>query len=124
MDRSWKSHMLQTVDEVCWREIWLSRRRKVLAIYLKLANYERQELVSFLLELCLWKTKIDEVGANGQAPDREFCRVNSGTSVVIPHVLSFLDDELDVEGDYLSLRDPTSLRVDRFSARCVGCTRV
>eukprot|EP00980_Cylindrotheca_fusiformis_P011266 scaffold2594_cov85-Cylindrotheca_fusiformis.AAC.8 len=82
---------------------WSSRRREIIAIYLKLANYERKE-ISSLLELYLWKMKMNEVGPNGQTADREFCRVNSGASIVIPHVLSFLDS-IDEASHYFVLQE-------------------
>eukprot|EP00980_Cylindrotheca_fusiformis_P017193 scaffold5294_cov129-Cylindrotheca_fusiformis.AAC.3 len=102
LDRSWKSDMWQAVDEALAVD-WSSRRREVVGTYLKLANYEREEMLSFLLELCLWKLKIDEVSSTEQTVDRNSCRINSGASIVIPQVLSFLD-RLDVE-DYRSLQD-------------------
>eukprot|EP00980_Cylindrotheca_fusiformis_P017191 scaffold5294_cov129-Cylindrotheca_fusiformis.AAC.1 len=97
LDRSWKSDMLQAVDEALTGN-WRFRRREVIAIYLKLAKYERKEIVS-LMELFLWKTKIDEVGAKEETANREFCRINSGASIVIPQLLSFLD-KLDLEDHY------------------------
>eukprot|EP00980_Cylindrotheca_fusiformis_P027081 scaffold18704_cov98-Cylindrotheca_fusiformis.AAC.2 len=86
--------MCQAVDEALPRN-WQSRRREIVAVYLKLAKYERQENFS-LLELCLWNIKIDEVTAKEEVTDREFCRINSGASIVIPQVQGFLDN-LDVE---------------------------
>eukprot|EP00980_Cylindrotheca_fusiformis_P025439 scaffold13721_cov69-Cylindrotheca_fusiformis.AAC.1 len=80
---------------------WPSRRREVVAIYLKLA--ERQEILC-LLELHLWKTKIDEVTAQEETVDREFCRVKSGASDVLPGVQPFLD-EPDVEAYFVSYPD-------------------
>eukprot|EP00980_Cylindrotheca_fusiformis_P021130 scaffold8114_cov126-Cylindrotheca_fusiformis.AAC.16 len=109
LDRPWKSNMLQTLDEALAVNGW--RRRGVAAIYLKLANYEREETLSFLLELCLWKIKIcDEAGTKEETPDREFCRVNSGAPIVIPRVLSFLGKR-DAEDHYFSLRDRKTVRV-------------
>eukprot|EP00980_Cylindrotheca_fusiformis_P027732 scaffold22532_cov93-Cylindrotheca_fusiformis.AAC.1 len=110
LDRSWKSNMLQGLEEALALD-GSSRRHEVVVIYLKLANYEPEETLSFLLELCLWKIKIDdEASTKEETPDREFCRVNSGASVVIPHVLSFLD-KLDVEDHYFSLRDRRTVQV-------------
>eukprot|EP00980_Cylindrotheca_fusiformis_P012791 scaffold3136_cov102-Cylindrotheca_fusiformis.AAC.8 len=65
--------------------------------HLLLGERERSMLIH--VELCLWKIKIDEVRAKEQsALDRESCRINSGASIVLPHLLSFLD-ELN-ENDY------------------------
>eukprot|EP00980_Cylindrotheca_fusiformis_P000302 scaffold70_cov102-Cylindrotheca_fusiformis.AAC.1 len=70
---------------------WSSRRREIGRVYFDLANYERNEILS-LLELCLWKIKIDEISCKKeQIGDRESCRINCGASVVLPHVLPFLD---------------------------------
>eukprot|EP00980_Cylindrotheca_fusiformis_P016890 scaffold5114_cov67-Cylindrotheca_fusiformis.AAC.8 len=90
MDRTWKSSILQAIDGALAVD-WSSRSSEIYAIYMKLANYERQEMISFLLELRLWKIKIDDGNTNAQTADREFCRIHSGASIVIPNVLSFLD---------------------------------
>eukprot|EP00980_Cylindrotheca_fusiformis_P011617 scaffold2747_cov104-Cylindrotheca_fusiformis.AAC.7 len=91
LNRSWNSDMLQAIDEALAVD-WSSRRREIIAVYLKLANYERKEILS-MLELYLWKTKIDEFCSDKKehTGDRESCRINSGASIVIPHALSFLD---------------------------------
>jgi hypothetical protein len=81
-------------------------------LYFKLATYERLESVS-LLELALWKVKIDRCKAayhtdheRGEecrstrprldkahldGVDRQSCRINSGADAVISNVLPFLD---------------------------------
>eukprot|EP00980_Cylindrotheca_fusiformis_P004779 scaffold1025_cov102-Cylindrotheca_fusiformis.AAC.6 len=89
LDRTWKSDMLQAVDKALAVD-FSSRRREIVSICLKLGKYERKEILS-LVELCLWKMKIDEVGSRkDQRASRESCRINSGASIVIPHVLPFL----------------------------------
>eukprot|EP00980_Cylindrotheca_fusiformis_P011424 scaffold2647_cov75-Cylindrotheca_fusiformis.AAC.3 len=90
---SWKSDMLQAVDEALAVDI-SSRKSDIVAIYLKLATYERKEVLS-LLELRLWKIKVDEIVSKEEqeiasSSSRESCRVNSGATIVIPHVLPFL----------------------------------
>eukprot|EP00980_Cylindrotheca_fusiformis_P009721 scaffold2143_cov125-Cylindrotheca_fusiformis.AAC.23 len=93
LDRSWKSDMLLAVEEALAVD-WSSRKREVVAIYFKFAKLERQEVLS-LLELFLWKVKI--FGSKKEPiTNRQSCRINSGASVVIPHVLPFLDN-IDVE---------------------------
>eukprot|EP00980_Cylindrotheca_fusiformis_P000566 scaffold146_cov107-Cylindrotheca_fusiformis.AAC.5 len=99
-ERSRKSDMLQAVDKALAVD-WASRRRKIIEISLKLANCERQEVFA-ILELYLWKLKIDMVGTK-EIADRQSCRINSGASVLIPYVLTFLE-KLEVE-DYL-VRSP------------------
>eukprot|EP00980_Cylindrotheca_fusiformis_P004538 scaffold965_cov93-Cylindrotheca_fusiformis.AAC.2 len=85
LDR-WKSDLLQSVDEALAMNR-SSRSREIGLAHFQLANCERKE-VSSLVELYLWKMKIDEVD---RSADRRICRVNCGASIVIPHVLQFLD---------------------------------
>eukprot|EP00980_Cylindrotheca_fusiformis_P011870 scaffold2818_cov59-Cylindrotheca_fusiformis.AAC.5 len=109
LDRSLKSKMLQATNKAL-KVDWPSRRREVVAIYLKLAKYERKEIFS-LVELRLWKTKIDNVTTQEETVDREFFRVNSGASIVLPHVQPFLD-ELDVEAYFASYPDQFEFLLD------------
>eukprot|EP00980_Cylindrotheca_fusiformis_P000875 scaffold230_cov138-Cylindrotheca_fusiformis.AAC.1 len=96
LDRSWKSDMLQQVDEglTSITADRSSRRREIVGVVRK---YERKEVLS-LVELCLWKEKIDEVSSKKELilADRQRCRIMSGAAIVIPLVLPFLDT-LDVE---------------------------
>jgi hypothetical protein len=88
------------------------RRRAVGILSFKLATYERLESMS-LLELALWKDKIDGCKAaivtdcgrdeerspkrprldksNLAHVDRQNCRINNGAEVVVSNVLPFLD---------------------------------
>jgi hypothetical protein len=106
----WKSSMLAAIDEALAVE-WSSRRREIGLLYFKLATYERLEATS-LLELTLWKVKIDGCKAandtdhkrgeenslkrprldksNIDGVDRQSCRINSGADVAISNVLPFL----------------------------------
>jgi hypothetical protein len=108
----WKSDMVDAMDEALAVE-WASRRRKIRLLCFKLATYERLESVS-LLELALWKVKIDSCKAayetdherceecRSKRPrldrshldgvDRQSCRIKSGADVVISNVLPFLDE--------------------------------
>jgi hypothetical protein len=107
----WKSDMLAAMDEAL-AAAWSSRRREIGLLYFKLATYERLESMS-LLELTLWKVKIDGRKAandtnhnrgeenslkrprldksNIDGVDRQSCRFNSGADVAISNVLPFLD---------------------------------
>eukprot|EP00980_Cylindrotheca_fusiformis_P029215 scaffold22755_cov159-Cylindrotheca_fusiformis.AAC.1 len=86
----WKTAVLQAVDKALTMDRSL-RSRKIGVAYFQLANYERKEVLS-LVELCLWNIKIDEAISSMDHPaDRESCRINSGASIVIPHVLQFLE---------------------------------
>eukprot|EP00980_Cylindrotheca_fusiformis_P011238 scaffold2576_cov116-Cylindrotheca_fusiformis.AAC.4 len=94
----WKSDVLQVVEEALTMDQTL-RRREIGLAYFQLANYERKEILS-LVELYLWNVKIDEVYSKEQdGADRQICRINSGASIVIPHVLHFLG-RLDMD-DYV-----------------------
>eukprot|EP00980_Cylindrotheca_fusiformis_P017722 scaffold5565_cov92-Cylindrotheca_fusiformis.AAC.1 len=91
--------MCQAVEDALTAE-WSSRRTEIGKVYFRLAHYEQRMKILSLLDLCLWKMKIDEVGSEKeQITDRESCRSLNGASIVIPQVLPFLD-KLDVE-DYL-----------------------
>eukprot|EP00980_Cylindrotheca_fusiformis_P008456 scaffold1786_cov138-Cylindrotheca_fusiformis.AAC.14 len=98
----WKSNILQAIDEAMAAE-WSSRRREIGIVYFKLAKYERKEIIS-LLELYLWKLKIDELCSKKESADRQNGRINCGSSIVIPNVLPFLD-KLDME-DYFFVYVP------------------
>eukprot|EP00980_Cylindrotheca_fusiformis_P020516 scaffold7572_cov118-Cylindrotheca_fusiformis.AAC.5 len=95
----WKSDaMCQAVDKAL--AVDLSTRRSAIGrVYFDIVNYEWNEVLS-ILELFLWKVKIDEFGLKKkeQITDRQSCRINCGASVVIPHVITFLT-KLDAE-DY------------------------
>eukprot|EP00980_Cylindrotheca_fusiformis_P029424 scaffold23472_cov106-Cylindrotheca_fusiformis.AAC.3 len=93
--------MWQAVDEALAAD-WSSRRREIVAVYFKFAIHERKEFLS-LVELCLWKAKFDDQVVSSELEDnadRQSCRIYCGASIVIPHVLSFLDT-LDME-DYFA----------------------
>eukprot|EP00980_Cylindrotheca_fusiformis_P027334 scaffold20012_cov179-Cylindrotheca_fusiformis.AAC.2 len=106
---SWKMKVLKLVEEISDDT---DRRNQVHLIFQTLAKYARQEALS-LLELALWKCKIHDLicerGIEGRAQkklkidrarsirfflidchDRESCRINCGTEVIIPNILPFL----------------------------------
>eukprot|EP00980_Cylindrotheca_fusiformis_P016127 scaffold4790_cov98-Cylindrotheca_fusiformis.AAC.11 len=82
--------MWQAVDKALAVD-WSSRSTEVGKVYVRFANYERRMKVASLVELCLWKIKIEEVCSKEQTADRESCRINCGACVVIPYLLPFLD---------------------------------
>jgi hypothetical protein len=108
----WKADISTTMDEALVAEDW-SREEEIRLLYSKLATYERLESLS-LLELALWRVKIDErkpvqnkenqLDEEGSSKrrrldksqldgvDRQCCRINSGADVVISNVLPFLDE--------------------------------
>jgi hypothetical protein len=103
--------VVDAIDEALITE-FSSRRSAIGMLCFKLATYERLESVS-LLELALWKVKIDSCKAaedtdnqrDGESSfkrprldkahldgvDRQSCGINSGANVVILNVLPFLD---------------------------------
>eukprot|EP00980_Cylindrotheca_fusiformis_P012135 scaffold2933_cov85-Cylindrotheca_fusiformis.AAC.3 len=87
----------QAVDEALAVELD-SRREEIGKLYFELSYYERKEILS-LMELGLWKLKIDDVSSKEQSVNRQSCRINSGASIVISNVLPFLH-KLQVE-DYI-----------------------
>eukprot|EP00980_Cylindrotheca_fusiformis_P025585 scaffold14137_cov87-Cylindrotheca_fusiformis.AAC.1 len=103
LDLFWEFEMLLAIDEALAGD-GSSRKREIGGVIRK---FEQKDILS-ILELFLWKVKIDEVSSEEQTADREFCRVHSGASIVIPHVLSFVDD-LDVDEDFFdSFSDQSS----------------
>eukprot|EP00980_Cylindrotheca_fusiformis_P006292 scaffold1348_cov93-Cylindrotheca_fusiformis.AAC.1 len=106
LDQFWKTDMLQSIDEAVE---WSSRKIEIGKVVRK---FQRKEILS-LVELCLWKVKIDGVVVTSEQilvadlwkvkiedviskkeqilADRQKCRIMSGVDVVIPHVLPFLD---------------------------------
>jgi hypothetical protein len=107
----WQSDILTLMNEALAIE-GSSRRRAVGLLSFKLVSYERLESMS-LLELALWKGKIDgckaaivtDLGRDEEripkrprldkshlaCVDQQSCRINIGAEVVISNVLPFLD---------------------------------
>jgi hypothetical protein len=121
----WKLDMVDAMDEALAVES-SSRRSAIGMLYFKLATYERLESVS-LLELALWKVKIDSCKAAHQTDhqrdeasshpgtrrlekvhldgvDRQSCRIKSGGNVVVSNVLPFLDQVC--REDYIAPEPP------------------
>eukprot|EP00980_Cylindrotheca_fusiformis_P003899 scaffold865_cov87-Cylindrotheca_fusiformis.AAC.5 len=87
LDQFWKPDMLQAIDEALGGD-WAFRKSKIGGAVRK---YEQKEILS-IVELYLWKMKIDEVTFEQMLlADRQRCRIMSGAAAVIPHVLRFLD---------------------------------
>jgi hypothetical protein len=109
----WQSEHILTLMNEALAVGGSSRTRAVGLLLFKLATYERLESMS-LLELALWKGKVDGCKAaivndrgrdKERSPkrprfdksrvahvDRQSCRINSGAEVVISNVLPFLDE--------------------------------
>eukprot|EP00980_Cylindrotheca_fusiformis_P006586 scaffold1389_cov122-Cylindrotheca_fusiformis.AAC.4 len=99
----WRSDVMQSVDKALSvvDSLYMSRRREIGLVYYRVALYERMEILS-LVELFLWKLKLDDVAENA---DRKSCRINSGASIVIPNVMLFLE-QVGME-DYLGANTDT-----------------
>ena len=75
-----------------------SRDRDTQAIYDRLATYESIKEGTSILELALWKYKIEEsrnkrARVGGEVSYRGQCRINSGADIVIRNVLPYLMPE-------------------------------
>ena len=68
------------------------REDKAKELYSILATHESIKEGTSILELALWKAKIDDIcnENDGDVSYRDQCRVNSGADIVIPNVLSYL----------------------------------
>ena len=71
-------------------------------IHCKLVAYEREfnhlKDAAFLLELALWKAKVDE-SINDTAGVKMQCLINCGAEIIIPNVLQFLICTIDNKDD-------------------------
>ena len=63
-------------------------------VYAKVVSYEHLKEATSLLELSLWKAKIDQSMPNdrreGRITYRNQCHINSGAEIVVPNVLPYL----------------------------------
>ena len=71
------------------------RDTKTQAVYTKLVTYESIKEGTSILELALWKAKIDEgrnkrARVDGDVSYKEQCRVNCGADIVMRNVLPYL----------------------------------
>jgi len=71
------------------------RDMDILAVYDRLATYEIAKEATSVLELALWKAKIDESRSKRARVDssmsyKDQCRINSGADIVIRNVLPYL----------------------------------
>mmetsp|Transcript_27638 Transcript_27638/g.50346 ORF Transcript_27638/g.50346 Transcript_27638/m.50346 type:complete len:187 (+) Transcript_27638:256-816(+) len=103
--RTWRSNIQREVERLSCKAIW-SLPNHLDALHSQLVCYERHyrplNEASFLLELALWKWKIDELPiiasdiegecdlADDAALTRRQCRMNCGAHSIIPNVLMFL----------------------------------
>ena len=85
--------------------VWFSNVKSKLSHYE--AEYQQLKEATTMLELALWKMKLDESNCQGGKGETQYnkkrkiedvylrsqCRVNCGADIVIEHVLTYLVDE-------------------------------
>lgn len=98
--KQWRDDMSISPETKAWKS---GEKRELLAsVQSKLAHYEagyrKLKEATSMLELALWKAKIDAKGrrkkrdrdVDGLGDHRKHCRVNCGADIVIEHVLPYL----------------------------------
>ena len=100
--RKWQMKVKNLVEKISSITKQVDFEAQVDTIHSKLISYERLKDATYLLEMALWKSKIDEsmqnhddFGQNEQMEDiaaamRRECLINCGADVIIPNVLSYL----------------------------------
>ena len=103
--RRWRIELEKCVSEFPYKA--LERGEEARALYAKLETYESLKEGTSVLELALWKAKIDEmVSANNDSTGlvqcnkrarvdnevsyRDQCRINCGADIVVRNVLNYL----------------------------------
>jgi hypothetical protein len=73
------------------------RKHNATILYTRLAEYELVKEAASVLELALWRKKIDEVDSatkrakvDNEMNQRDKCRINCGGDIIIPVVLCYL----------------------------------
>ena len=91
--QKWRMDIKHSVQRISLTACW-----KLAALFdtiqSKLETYEREypQLIegAFLLELALWKSKIDQLEDGTAGNARGECRINCGADIIIPNVLPYL----------------------------------
>jgi len=95
LDRLKSSRWTREVDDMinAFPESKLDRKRIswVNKVYSKLAEYEELKETAVMIELALWKTKIEQSSAS-LSSSREDCRMMCGASLIIPLILPYLEE--------------------------------
>eukprot|EP00980_Cylindrotheca_fusiformis_P025915 scaffold14886_cov108-Cylindrotheca_fusiformis.AAC.3 len=84
-----EARLLRRLNEALATKDRWSRYVQLGRILFRIASCEQRE-VCFLVELFLWKIKLDDECSSEIAKDRQNCRILCGASIVISNVLSFL----------------------------------
>ena len=90
--RRWHEELENRINAVSEKK---SRKEDTQAVYDRLATYESIKEGTSVLELALWKAKIDEshikrAKVDGDVGHKEQCRFNSGADIIIRNVLPYL----------------------------------
>lgn len=85
----WQQHISNEICQIPSLSYWENREEHIHLIQSKLHKYELKEITS-LLEMILWKNKIEEYKAYESESLRSNCRIHCGVEIVIPNVLPFL----------------------------------
>ena len=90
--RRWHEELENRINAVSEKK---SRKEDTQAVYDRLATYESIKEGTSVLELALWKAKIDEshikrAKVDGDVSHKEQCRFNSGADIIIRNVLPYL----------------------------------
>ena len=94
----WREEIESSIDKTCI--IFHEREERTKSVYSKLVSYEQLKEATSLLELVLWKVKIDESILNNRESSQKLaridssshryqCRINSGAEIVVPGVLPY-----------------------------------
>jgi hypothetical protein len=97
--KQWENQIMSIVSEI--REISCecceNFQEEVKTIFSLLDIYENIKEGTSLLELALWKAKINSTVTDGSIPSTDFrpkCRIHCYADIVIPNVLPFLSPKL------------------------------
>ena len=96
--KRWRDEIERDINEL---SLSAEREKHIRSVYSKLVSYENRKEATSLLELALWKSKINESVLNnpesGQkramidlSTHRNQCHINSGAEIVVPNVLPYL----------------------------------
>ena len=93
----WQSKVEKNINECSVDR--KERKKKARLLYSNLTSCEQLKEATWLLELAVWKTKINEFPSNihGQGDEeRNQCRFNCGVQQILPIVVSFLSPKWDI----------------------------
>lgn len=97
LDKLKSSKWTREVDDMinAFPESKLDRKRSswVNRVYSKLVQYEELKQAAVMIELALWKAKIEQ--SSTSSASREDCRMMCGASLIIPLILPYFEETED-----------------------------